>query len=151
MHNKSGKPNASLDSTPKIPEARWVSISNGTREPDQLEDFAAEYFRSQNLITINEDFRLFQSDFDFWCKELQVTSDSQKKLITQVVKDKYQQVLLEAVMGVISLSNTSHWSNDKINEVLSQSTLTAVVTARSHIYDSIKRELYAKFRRKSDS
>jgi hypothetical protein len=42
-----------------FPEVKWLTVTDGSRAPGDLEDRAAKYLAEQNLLLINGDFRAF--------------------------------------------------------------------------------------------
>jgi hypothetical protein len=134
-----GEP-ADLISGNTEPEIIWVSAEAGTREPTDMEDRAARYLSEQHSIVVNADFRAFADMIDRW--ELQYAhAPSARVAITAVVQEWFSQQLIETIMSALALRQAGKWSTEEVQELWSESALTAAVLARYHIDLSIKRVL----------
>jgi hypothetical protein len=121
----------------------WVSAKDGTREPGILEDRAGKYLPEQNLLQINADFRVFMDMVKRFSK-MYPDSPGAQVTIEEVVREWFEQSLVETVMGVQSLEGAREWSNDDIVRALSEEALTAAVMPRYHLDFAIKRALGSK-------
>jgi hypothetical protein len=65
--------------------------------------------------------------------------------ITEVVREWFEQTLIETVMGMQALKDGREWSIDNIRDALSEEALTAAVMTRYHVDVAIKRALGSKF------
>ena len=65
--------------------------------------------------------------------------------VKEVVREWFEQSLVEAVLSSNTLRNAQHWSIESVRQMLSEEGLTAVVLPRWHIEQSIKRALGSKF------
>lgn len=126
-----------------FPLVLWVSIKDRTREPGFLEDRAAKYLPEQNLIQINGDFRVFVDMVDRFCK-LYSDVPGARGAIEEVVREWFEQSLIEAVLGVQSLEGAREWSIDDIARALSEEALTSAVMPRYHLDFAIRRALGSK-------
>lgn len=136
---ESGNPGEELRNRDNTPEVRWVSVTDGTREPDSLEDRAAQYIPDQNLILANSDFRGYQRVMEVLAAEYPHAEPSQVK---QIVESWTSLQLTEAVLGVISLQGSPEWSSSQDRlAALSTEALTAVVMARYASISQMKRQL----------
>lgn len=126
------------------PTPKWISVADGTRIPPDLEDRAAKYIPEQNLILINADFRVFTDMVDRWVKRLGTISGSQV-VVEQVVREWFEQQLIEAVLGAQALCRSTEWTSEDLASLWSEEALTAVVLPRYHVDNSIKRALGSKF------
>jgi len=134
-----GNPGEEFRDRDNTPEVRWISIADGTREPDSLEDRAAQYVLEQNLILANSDFRGFQRVMEVLAAEYPHAEPSQVK---QIVESWTSLQLTEAVLGVFSLQGSPEWSSSQDRSAaLSTEALTAVVMARYASISQMKRQL----------
>jgi hypothetical protein len=123
-----------------FPKVRWISVSDRTREIGDQEDRAARYLESENLLLINADFRVFTDMIDRWIKQYSDTTGA-KTTIEEVVREWFEQSLVEAVMSSNALRDAQQWNLDHIRNLLSEEGLTAAVLPRWHIEQSIRRTL----------
>jgi hypothetical protein len=126
-----------------FPRVVWVSISDGTRTTGDLEDRAAKYLEKDNMLQINADFRVFTDMIKRWSDHFGSISGA-SGVVTEVVREWFEQSLVEAVLSSNSLRNSQHWSVESVRQMLSEEALTAVVLPRWHIEQSIKRALGSK-------
>ncbi len=126
-----------------FPKVDWVTIEDGSRAPDDIEDRAAKYLADQNHLLINADFRVFRD----MTKHLMLNYQqipSAGSVVKDTVQAWFEQALVEAVIGVQALRNSKHWSGEEIQTALSEEALTACVMQRYHVNMAAKRELGAK-------
>jgi hypothetical protein len=126
-----------------IPDPTWVSARNGTREDGEMDDRAASYVRHQNMVKINEDFRVFTDLVALFEKEYQGVPGS-SDVIRDVAKQWYAQAIVETIIGVQGLVNSKAWKPDHIDSALSDEALTVAVMQRYHVFNAMKRELGSK-------
>lgn len=126
-----------------FPEVRWVSTTNGTREPGDIEDRAAKYLREQNLLLINADFRVFVDMVNFFMQECGGTSDVEH-VVREAVHTWFEQALTETVIGIQGLEGSREWTQNDIDLAISEESLTTAVMQRYHVMFAVKRELGAK-------
>ena len=126
----------------RFPERLWISMADGTREPGQLEDRAAQFLRESNTLLINADFRMVRDTVKYWQDAYRSESST---VVEEVVREWIEQALVEAVLGVQALEGSSReWNTDDIGKALSEESLTTVVQQRYHIHTAIKRSLGSK-------
>lgn len=125
------------------PQVKWVSIRDGTRTADFLEDRAGKYLPQVNTIQANADFRVFTDMVARWRKFYSFLP-SADPVIEAVVKEWFQQQLAEAVLGALALRKSGNWSEQEVEELWSESALTAAVLPRYHIDERVKRSLGSK-------
>ena len=54
-----------IDAKPDLfPKVNWVSVTDKTREPDDMDDRAAKYIEKDNQLLINVDFRVYNDMVD---------------------------------------------------------------------------------------
>ena len=126
-----------------LPDVVWVTTEDGTREPDFLEDRAAKYLPEKNLLQINGDFRVFADMEDRWVTQYAHISAA-RSVVRDVVREWFEQALVEAVLGVQALHGSPEWPIDAIGRAFSEEALTAAVMQRYHIDVAVKRALGAK-------
>jgi hypothetical protein len=126
-----------------FPRVLWVSAQDATRAPGFLEDRAAKFLPDQNLLQINADFRVFTDMVDRWTTRYSGVAGA-RNVITDVVREWFQQSLIEAVVGVQALEGAREWSPEDIARALSEEALTASVMPRYHLDFSISRSLGTK-------
>jgi len=138
-----GKP--SVEAKPDtFPRVVWVSISDGTRAVGDIEDRAAKYLEKDNMLQINADFRVFTDMIRRWSEHF-ASVPGATSTVTEVVREWFEQALVEAVLSSHALRNAQYWSVENVRQMLSEEALTAVVLPRWHIEQSIKRALGSKF------
>lgn len=125
-----------------LPTVKWVSLLDNTRAPGTLDDRAAKYISEDNLIQANGDFRVFTDMADYWCDQYKLEHGN--KLVTEVVREWFEQALIETVIGCQALQGEKEWSPAEIEAALSEEALTASVMPRYHVANSIKRTLGSK-------
>jgi len=125
------------------PEVHWVSVTDGTRTPPDLEDRAAKFLPQQNLILANGDFRVFTDMVERWCKQYSHVAGA-RETVQDVVREWFEQQLIETVLGVQALRDARQWSVQDVDQTWSEEALTAAVMARYHIDIAVKRALGAK-------
>lgn len=125
------------------PEVRWISVDEGTRTPPDLEDRAAKFLPQQNMILANGDFRVFVDMVDRWCKQYNHVAGA-RETVQDVVREWFEQQLIETVLGVQALRDARQWSVQDVEKTWSEEALTAAIMPRYHIDIAIKRALGAK-------
>jgi hypothetical protein len=127
-----------------FPSVVWVSAEEGTRQIGDMEDRAAKYLERDNMLQINADFRVFTDMVKRW-SDYFADVPGAHSAVKEVVREWFEQSLVEAVISSNTLRNAQHWSVDHVRTMLSEEGLTAVVLPRWHIEQSIKRALGSKF------
>src|SRR5581483_9384868 len=122
------------------PERKWVSIADGTRASGDLEDRAAKFIAQQNLLLINDDFRVFTDMVKYWCDRYSSAPGS-ATAVREVVREWFEQQLVEAVMGAQLLRDSREWTMADLEQLWSPEALTAVVIPRYHVNMAIGRVL----------
>jgi len=126
-----------------FPKVDWVSVSDGSRAPEDMEDRAAKYLSDQNRLLINADFRVFKDMAKHLMRNYAQIAAAES-IVKDAVQGWFEQALVEAVIGIQALRNSKHWSGDEIEKAWSQEALTSCVMQRYHIHLAAKRELGAK-------
>lgn len=125
------------------PQVKWVSVKDGTRTSDFLEDRAAKYIPQVNTIQANADFRVF-TDMVFRWRKFYGHVPSAEPIIEATVKEWFQQQLVETVLGALALRRSGNWSEQEAEELWSEAALTSAVLPRYHVDERIKRALGGK-------
>jgi hypothetical protein len=97
-----------------------------------------------NMLQINADFRVFTDMIRRWSDHFSFVPGA-GSIVIEVVREWFEQSLVEAVLSSNALRNSQYWSVEDVNKMLSEESLTAVVLPRWHIEQSIKRALGSKF------
>ncbi len=125
------------------PKVKWLVVEDGTRIPPDLDDRAARYLADQNLLLINGDCRIFTDMIDRW--EVKYTDITGCRATIQgVVREWFEQQLMETVMSALALRRTGQWSAQELGQLWTEDALTAAVLPRYHIDVSIRRALGTK-------
>jgi hypothetical protein len=142
FERKDGSPGETVQ--PDVfPKVDWVTVLDGSRAEEDIEDRAAKYLLDQNHLLINADFRVFRDMVKHLMQSYQQVPAAES-VVKDAVQAWFEQALVEAVIGVQALRNSKHWSGDEIEKALSEEALSACVMQRYHIYLAAKRELGAK-------
>lgn len=139
LATRGGVPAEEINS-PVEPERKWLTVADGTRTNGDLEDRAARFLPDQNLLLINGDFRVFTDMTERWAKKyLQVAGA--RPVIDQVVREWFEQQLVETVMGAMALRQSGQWTLDELKRLWDEESLTAAVLPRYHLDFAISRAL----------
>jgi hypothetical protein len=76
-----------------------------------------------------------------WVTHYAGTLGGTAKVVEEVVREWFEQSLVETVISSNGLRGSKEWTDDQIDKLLSEEGLTAVVLPRWHIEQSIKRSL----------
>lgn len=125
------------------PEVAWVTVEDGSRAREEMDDRAANYIVGSNLIKINADFRVVTDMVGRWESKYSHIpgAGGPGGTIEQVVREWFEQQLIEAVMSAHALRNGGKWSTEEVCKLWDETALTAAVLPRYHIDASIKRTL----------
>jgi hypothetical protein len=125
------------------PAVTWVTVADGTRTPPDMEDRAAKFLPQQNRLLINGDFRVFIDMVKRWCDRYANVPGS-KPVVEQIVREWFEQQLVEAVLGAQTLRDSRYWTVNEIEKLWTEEALTATILPRYHIENNVKRALGAK-------
>lgn len=106
-------------------------------------DRAAHYIHEMNRLLINEDFRVFTGFVERWEKQYRGMAAA-KQIITEVVREWFEQQLIEVIYSVDFLRGDKEWSEADIAAMVSDEALTAAVLPRYHIEMAVRRTLGSK-------
>jgi hypothetical protein len=127
----------------KFPEVRWVSVADGTRAPEDLDDRAAEYLERDNLVRANADFQGFVDVVKHFAEQYGDIPGAET-IIRDEVQETFEQQLVEVVAGALALRNRPRWSPEEFKQALSEEALTAACMCRYHLVAQIKRGIATK-------
>lgn len=125
------------------PIVKWVSVRDGSRSSDFLEDRAAKFLPQANTIQANADFRVFTDMIARW-RKFYSHLPTAEAVVESVVKEWFQQQLIETVLGALALRKSGNWSEQEVEALWSDEALTSAVLPRYHIDQQIKRALGSK-------
>lgn len=126
---------------PELPQIHWCSVTDGTRDPDEMDDHAAKYLPETHVLKINRDFRVFTDLKARWIRQYAGVIGS-AQIVEQTVEEWFEMQLAEAILSAKSLEGSSRrWTSLDIVELLSEKALTAVVLPRFHVDRIIGRTL----------
>ena len=125
------------------PDVTWISVTDNTRTPPDLDDRAAKFLPQQNKLLINADFRVIDDMVKRWCERYDHVPGA-LPTVRDVVHEWFEQQLIETVLGVQALQGSQHWTLDDLQSAWSEQALTAAVMPRYHIDNNVKRALGAK-------
>lgn len=125
------------------PRVTWVTVADGSRGKDFLEDRAAKYLPQANTIQANADFRVFADMISRWQK-LYAHSPTAEVAVKAVVREWFEQQLIETVLGALALRKSGNWSEQEVENLWSEDALTSAVLPRYHIDQNIRRTLGSK-------
>jgi Histidine kinase-, DNA gyrase B-, and HSP90-like ATPase len=129
-----------------FPRIMWVSVKDGTREPEDIEDRAARFLVEQNELLMNGDFRVFADMMTRWAREYK-ERPGVFDIVQDVVRNWFAQALVETVIGIQTLKDSREWSVEDVERALSEEALTAAAMSRYHINACVRRELAFKLGR----
>lgn len=131
---------ADMINIPTEPDVAWISIEDSSRSSGDLEDRAARYLPDQHKLLINADFRAFTDMVERWEHKYSGVHGA-KSVIVQVVREWFEQQLIETVMSALALKQGGKWSLPELTNLWGETALTAAVLPRYHIDVNIKRNL----------
>lgn len=140
---RDGDPGEEVPHPDPIPQTRWVSAADHTREGDDLEDRAAKYHPDQNLVLINGDFRVYNDMIERWAKHYSEVPGA-REVVQETVREWFEQALIETIVGAQGLQGSAFWPADDLAKLWSEEGLTAAVLQRYHVDVNVKRTLGAK-------
>lgn len=125
------------------PDVTWVSVANGSRAvDDDLEDRAARYDETGNVIYANSDFRVYTDMMQEVGRRYPGVPVDEVK---SVVEEWFEQQLVEAVLGARSLRGSPEWDTTSLEQAVSPIALTTAVLPRYSMMRMISRVLGARF------
>lgn len=122
------------------PIVHWISVQDGTRTRDLLEDRAAKYLPDQNILQVNADFRVFTDMISRW-NDRYADTPGASDVVEQVVQEWFEQALVETVLGAQALQGSPQWTFEDIGRLWSEEGLTAAALQRYHVEVNVRRSL----------
>ncbi len=148
IYRKFQKPDgskASKSNPDPFPKVTWVSVKDGTREVGQMEDRAASFNMVTNDLLINADFRVFNTMVEQWDDAYTKAGIvGSRAYAINSVQMWFEQMLVEAVIGIQALKDSKEWDYKQLQASLSEEALTMVVMPRYFVNVAVKRELGSK-------
>lgn len=129
----------------KFPQLTWVSVEEGTRDKEEMEDRAAQYLPKDNMILANADFQGFKDVIEHFAEQYSEI-DGAVIMVTDVVQEVFEQLLIETVTGAQSLKNRPKWRPEEFERAVSEEALTAAVMSRYFLLIHVKRQLGDRFK-----
>lgn len=127
-----------------FPKVVWVSVEDDSRqEADTLEDRAAEFYQPDNLIRANADFQAFK-DVEVYFQQKYKAIEGAQVLITEIVREAFEQQLTEVVAGALSLRSRSLWGPDNFDSAVNPEALTTACMGRYHLINQTTLQLRSK-------
>lgn len=121
-----------------VPQALWVSASEGTRALGDLEDVAARYDIDANLLTINADFRVYADAVARYANEYRKTPGAQP-VVEACIREWFTQQLVETVVtGHVLAATSPRWD---AADLLAECPLTAATLPRLLVDEKIRQRL----------
>lgn len=117
-----------------FPRVIWTKPSDDGVPVDR----AATFDPDNNILKINEDFRLFSTEEDAICEQVSKKTGrpigkGEHHKIRRAVRSWNEQALIEAILGGRALEGSSEWSGEDLKKFWSPEALTAVVSFRTQI------------------
>lgn len=137
---KDGGANAEAVKPDPFPRVDWVSLAEGTRDDNEMEDRAARFLVKDNLIKANKDFQGFKDIIAFYMKQYQHIPGSDT-VVPDVVRELFEQQLIENVAGALSFRGRKHWTPSDFDDAVSEEALTTAVMGRYYLMQTAKRML----------
>lgn len=122
------------------PDVLWVSSADRSRAEGDMDDRAAKYIPEGNQILANRDFRVFTDMKNRWVARYKDVPGAEAT-IESVVREWFEQQLVETVMSALALKSNGKWSMEEVAQLWDEAALTAAVLPRYHIDVAIKRVL----------
>jgi coenzyme F420-reducing hydrogenase beta subunit len=133
-----GVPSDKAETDP-FPVVQWVSLRDGTRDENEIEDRAARYLPEQNILRVNADLRVFTDMVRRLCKERKDAPDGTiEGVVTDVVHAWFEQALIETVIGLQQLKGSKEWGAEQMDVAFSEEALTATVMQRYHVHNQCR-------------
>ena len=98
------------------------------------------------MLLINGDFRVFADMESSWTGKLEAAGvPNPCAVVKEVVREWFEQSLIESILGVQQLVGSKEWNNQDLDDALSEEALTAAVMPRYHVNNSVRRAMGTKF------
>jgi hypothetical protein len=134
---------ASIVQPNPFPTVKWINPI--VENIEGLNDRAAEYIPTSNLILANTEFGGLKDLTKYFCK-IYADAPEVTKIIEDEVRRAFEQTLIECVAGALSFKNRPHWNPDDFKTAISREALTTAVMPRYWMISDIKRVLGSKIK-----
>jgi hypothetical protein len=138
LSKEKGTPSEEVDYF-ALPKVTWISVKDGSRSIDEIEDRAAQFLKQDNNIKANRDFQAFTDLIQFICAKFP-PSEVTEKIIADTCYEMFEQQLIEAVLGIQSMVNRPEWDPADIERAFSEEALTTAVMARYQVLQAAIKE-----------
>jgi hypothetical protein len=125
--------------TPPQPEARWITVADGSRSPNDLLKRAGRYLPEHNVLLINGDFKGFLDLIDRWTERF-IHVPGARQAAQAIAREWFEQQLIETIMGAMALKEDVSWTMGDLAGLWSEQALTAAAMPRYHV-DQIMRKM----------
>jgi hypothetical protein len=119
-----------------LPDVAWISASDGSRAPGDLEDQAARYHPGRHELTINADFRAINDLIAHWQDRYKGIPGA-RTVIEAHVGEWCEQILVEVVLA----ARGSTWSSEQLKALLSPTSFTAALLPRHLLHATLTKRL----------
>lgn len=123
-----------------LPSTHWISLKEGTRGEQELEDRAACYDPRLDKLIINADFRGFTRLIELAAKKYP-SHPAAHGIAEKVIREGMEQTLIEVVVGARSLRGSSTWDDSELDACWSEEALTAATLVRERLITALDDEL----------
>jgi hypothetical protein len=135
--NPPGEETADGEDAPNLfPAVEWTN----EEQAKQLIGRAAEYLEHSNTILANQDFKGFKDLLQYFT-ERYAFNDETLPLVRNAILEDAEQVLMEAVAGILALRSAGNWDWGQFQTAISKEALTAVVMVRYWSVQNIELKL----------
>lgn len=116
-----------------FPAVEWTTED----QAKQLVGRAAEYLEFSNTILANQDFKGYTDLLKYFTQRYTLTEES-LPTIRNAILEEAEQILMEAVAGIVSLRQAGHWDWGQFQAAVSKEALTTAVMVRFHAVQNIE-------------
>lgn len=123
------------------PRVLWV-MEGDAAFADDIRDRAAMYDDTNNLLTMNKDFRGYRDLVSFFAKDFRVSDDdSRMDLVVKKVQEILELQAVEVIYAMRALKTEENWAGDPVRAALTPEALTAALCPRYAMTTMIRRNL----------
>jgi len=123
------------------PRVRWITESDGDF-PEEIQDRAAMYDDTNNVLTMNKDFRGYRDLVAFFAKEFKMSDDDSRiEVVVKKVQEIFELQAVEVIYTMRSLKTEENWAGDPVKAALTPEALTAALCPRYAMTTTIRRSL----------
>jgi hypothetical protein len=122
-----------------FPAVEWTTED----QAKQLVGRAAEYLEFSNTILANQDFKGYTDLLKYFTQRYTLTEES-LPIIRNAILEEAEQILMEAVAGILSLRQAGHWDWGQFQVAVSKEALTTAVMVRFHAVQNVEQKIIDK-------